>query len=528
MQVHQKSGFFRRMTAYFLVVSCFVLIASYTASGGVETISEFPESILLKTPTETFTHKFFFALRDERIWVRSRTDQDEKGRWHLLNDTGLPSKSPGKASFGVSSIKAIAADGDNLIAVSDNNVVYYTKTFNWKWSDHFSAIPLTKKLIMPENKRAFGISHRGNYMKYFLDIDGNPHSNSVCVTTLFMLADNGHMIYFADPWLPPAFSHIIDTPEKGTFIASNMSVSGSTIFLINRAGEMFTRLYDFDSSGQDPLLPYSYKRELRQEKRRNRILNLPPEDQRPNMDLVGGIAEIITFSLPPEDWRRQPDIPGQITDLITIFQTGEGNSSFELRVEGLDSEGRTGYYQKSIFEKGWNFVETGMPLKGRSISRNTSKADLYCPPKTRNFKGFIQRGGKRVSAQLLDFWPFSPPALLRFSIGKQTFDAKLHMRLYNPRKDGTLACAATVELPVELQNSTVPEIKQIYEKVFRKSPLIDMVLVVKKGVVQAVEDLHLVGLTELADTVTSLMRLKGLKGELQSGFHTRLRLIFAR
>jgi len=502
-------------------------MSGQVVSGGVETPSDTPEVIVLKTPTETFTHKFFFALRDGRIWVQSRTDKGEQGQWHLLNETGLPSSSPGKAPFKeVASIREIAADGDNLIAISNNNIVYYTKTYNMKWKDHFSAIPFTKQLLLPAKKRAFGISHRGNFVKYYQDIDGNPHSNSVGVTTLYLLTDNGHTIYYADPWLPPAFSHEIDTPKKGTFIASNMSVSGSTLFLINEAGELYTRLYDFDTSGQDPLLAYSYKREKRQSARSRRITSLPPEDERGHTDFAGGIAELITVTLPPEDWRRQPDIPGMITDLITIFQNGEGNSSFELRVEGRDSDGRTGYYQKAIYADAWSFVETGMPLKGRPVSRSVDRARLYTAPKTRNYTGFVQLGDRKIAARLLDFWPFSPPAVLQLTIGKQTFNARLHMRQYHHRQNGTLACAATIELPVELQRSTVPEIRQVYEDVFRASPLTDMVLVQQKHAVQAAEDLHILGIPEMADTVTSLMGKNGLKGELQARFHARLRFTF--
>lgn len=506
MPFHLNNRFFHRLIPVVALVLGFYLYSENPAFAGGKGSTGVQETIELKTPTEAFTHKFFFALRDGLIWARSRTEKGEQGRWHLLNETGLPSSSPGKTPFEpAGSIMEISADGDNLVAVSDKNVVYYTKTYNWKWKDRFSSLPFTKQLFLPAKKRAFGISHRGNFMKYYRDIDGNPHSVSAGVTTLYLLADNGHMIYYADPWLPPDFSHVTDTPKKGTFIAANMSVSGSTLFLINEAGEMYTRLYDFDTSGQNPVLPYSYKRERREETRRTR-----------------------TRSLPSEDWLRQPDIPGTITDLITIFQTGEGNSSFQLRVEGQDSDGRTGYYQKAIYANAWSFVETGLPLKGRSVSRNVINNNLYTEPKTRNYSGFVQLGDRKIAARLLEFWPFSPPAVLQFSIGKQTFQARLHMRQYHNRRNGVLACAATIELPEELQNSNIPEVKQVYEEVFRSSPLTDMVLVQKKNAVQAVEDLHIIGIAEFADTIVSVMAKNGLQGELKARFHKRLRFTFDR
>ena len=99
--------------------------------------------------------------------------------------------------------RAISADGDNLIAVSPQNIVYYTKTYNWKWKNHFSAIPFTRQLALPPGSRAFGISHRGSFMRFYLDIDGNDHGVSAGVTTLYVLDADGHTIRYADPWLPP-------------------------------------------------------------------------------------------------------------------------------------------------------------------------------------------------------------------------------------------------------------------------------------------------------------------------------------
>ncbi len=488
----------------FLVICGFFLATVQIAAAGASA----PDSgsgIFLKTPSQTFTHKFEFAVRDGLIWTRSTSAGAEDGSWQPLNGTGLPSEAPGKAPFrDVGRISAVSADGDNLIAVSDRNIIYYTKTYNWKWKDHFSALPFTKPLLMPADARAFGISHRGNAMKYYADIDGNQHSVSAGVTTLYLLDRDGHTIWYADPWLPPAFTHMVDTPGKGTFIASNMSVSGSTLFLISEAGEMYTRLYDFDTSGQNPVLPYSYKREQRRETRRNR-----------------------TRSLPPEDWRRQPDVPGMITDLITILQTGEGNGSFELRVEGQDAEGHTGYYRKDIYADAWSFVDTGLPLQGRPVSRNASPASLRAPAKTRDYTGCLKLGDRKLPARLLEFWPYSPPAVLQFSVGGRTFDARLHMRQYHHRRNGALACAATLELPVDFCTSTVSEVREVYEELFRSSPLTDLVLVQKSDTIQGVEDLHVIGIPEFADTIVSLLVTKtGLKGELDTKFHRRLRFTF--
>ena len=465
---------------------------------------ELPNRVILKTPQQTFTHKYDFMLIDGKIWVKSRISGGEFSNWDMLNGHGLPAKSKTASPYKkVSKLKEISADGENLIAVDTNNIVYYTKTYNWKWKDHFSVLPMTKQLKLPVGKRAFGISHRGNYMKYYNDIDGNAHSVSAGVTTLYLLDKSGHTIFFADPWLPPKFSHIIDTPNQGTFIASNMAVSGSTIFLINAAGEMYTRLYDYDTSGQNPVLAYSYKREKRKSSSRKMVR-----------------------SLPNESWRKQPNIDAKITNSITIFQTGKGNSSFELRVEGQDPDGNTGYYTKAIYDDDWNFVPTNLPLTGKAINTNVAKSKLFCPAKVRSYSGVIKRGKFEVKATLEDFWPYSPPSMISFKIGKETFKAKLHTRKYHKKSGKRIACAATIELPESLGKSRNAKVKQIYTKLFKNNSLIDMVLVSDKNKVSAVEDLHIIGLAEIADNIISLMNKNGISGELKAKFHKRLRLIF--
>ncbi len=488
-----------------LLILLLVIISSLGVEAkGLATQAEFPHRVKLKTVLNCFTHKFDFKLIEGKIWVKSRIPYGEYSDWSLLSGHGLPSKRKNARPYSdVFKIKEISADGENLIAIDQNDFVFYTKTHDWKWRDHFSVIPLTKKLKLPADRRAFGISHRGNYMKWYFDIDTNAHSVSAGVTTLYLLGKNGHTIYYADPWLPPKFSHIIDTPEKGSFIASNMAISGSTIFLINEAGEMYTRLYDYDTSGQNPVLAYSYKRENRMKSSRRMVR-----------------------SLPNEDWKKQPEITGFITNSITIFQTGQGNSSFELRVEGKDSEGNSGFYAKPIYGPYWNFVKTGRPTLGKEIVTNCPKSMLYCSPKVKSYIGNIQRGKLRIEAKLLQFWPFSPPAEIRFRIGKRAFKANLHMRKFHKKKDGKIACAATIELPANISKDNTPTVKKVFAKLFKKSRFIDLVLVVDRNRVNCVEDLHIVGLAELADNIISLISKNGLSGELKAKFRKRLKMEF--
>ena len=66
-------------------------------------------------------------------------------------------------------------------------------------------------------------------------------------------ARGGQRLTFWDPWLPLDESYEMCGPHRGRFKAVNLSASGSYVFVIGRRGDMFTRLYDFDISGHDPV-----------------------------------------------------------------------------------------------------------------------------------------------------------------------------------------------------------------------------------------------------------------------------------
>jgi hypothetical protein len=258
---------------------------------------------------------------------------------------------------------------------------------------------------------------------------------------------------------------------------------------------MFTRLYDYDTSGQNPVLAYSYRRESRKETPRGSVR-----------------------SLPAENWRKQPPINAEITDCITIFQNGQGNSSFELCVEGLDAEGHTGYYHKQIYDRTWDFCRTDAPLSGKAITA-AAKDDLYTAAKTRNYQGTAWRGNHKITARIEDFWPHSPPGTIIILIEGKRITGKLHTRKFRHESDGRIVCAATIELPEELHNSAAKATKDL----FRNRNLIDMTLVCGKTEVIAAEDLHIAGLAETADTIISLVNKNGLAGELKAEFGRRLK-----
>ncbi len=108
----------------------------------------------------------------------------------------------------------------------------------------------------------------------------------------------------------------------------------------------------------------------------------------------------------------------------------------------------------------------------------------------------------------------------------QVFVARLHMRKFHEKKNGKLAFAATVELPPEFVESENPECQSLFARLFNNSQLIDMVVVSASSKVCGAEDLHLIGIPELADNIISLMSKNGPTGEIKAAFKKRLRFEF--
>jgi len=108
----------------------------------------------------------------------------------------------------------------------------------------------------------------------------------------------------------------------------------------------------------------------------------------------------------------------------------------------------------------------------------------------------------------------------------QVFVARLHMRKYHEKKNGRLAFAATVELPREFVESKNPECRKLFNGLFNNSQLIDMVMVSTGAKVHGAEDLHLIGISELADNIVSLMSKNGPAGEIKAAFNKRLKFEF--
>jgi hypothetical protein len=326
------------------------------------------DAVNLPSPNETGAPRLYFTVSGGRIW--SRPIAAPNADWQPFGGTGLPPEAVG-------SIVELSADGRNLVALDEKQTVHYTKVDAIKWTRAWLSLPVVgpvknlvagERLRMPPN-RGWSVSHRGPENEYYEDILGKRHPVDTGVTTLYALTDDGTRVIYADPWLPNGFDNEVSMPEGGRFVADSMDAAASTLFLMATGAQadgdahvMYTRLYDFDTSGNNPFLGYAYR---------------PTDD-----------PEI--RALPNEAWRRQPSIPldgaARLSGRITILQTGKGNAARELRVEGTDATGRTGYYAKPIYASTWAFVGTDHPIDPALLSgparpgRATGEyVTVYCP-----------------------------------------------------------------------------------------------------------------------------------------------------
>ncbi len=221
-----------------------------------------PSQVDLKTETATFSAAHEVALDEGRLWWRPRGTRT----WSLLPPDGLPAPRGrlealkelvadlplAPAAFSrPARIVRLAADGDNLLAVDDNGIGYYTKLSTLDWVDVWGPTGLKAPLRIDEGVQAFAMSHR---KIPYEDLDGNPHPVTAGVTTVYALLDQGRRLSYADPWLPAGWTRSLCLPERNTFIATSLSASASTLFVMDASGRAFTRLADFDTVGDDPAL----------------------------------------------------------------------------------------------------------------------------------------------------------------------------------------------------------------------------------------------------------------------------------
>jgi hypothetical protein len=330
-----------------------------------------PHAVYLRSTTATYNRRYWFVLAHGHIYYRS--NRDVTG----IRQPWAPLPTPGCLD---GRVKGISADDDEMIAIGRDRQVFTMdgalgdpSLFNWtvRWGPTFWTGP---GRTLPKGMAWSWSVSSPLEDRTFTDPAGNQHPvGDAKVSHIWLLSHRGQWLTYMDPWLPDDQSYEMCGPERGRFRAVNMSASGSTVFVVNRFGDMFTRLYDFDISGPDSFfLRYSYY------------------DQR-------GVSNP-AIQLPPEPWTRQPKIPGPITSAISIEKVGAGSDHRILRVAGTHA-GKPGFWQRDIASPrsaGWVFVRARGPLAGRRLANsrhNTSARGLDTNP--RFVQGTIE-AGRRV------------------------------------------------------------------------------------------------------------------------------------
>ena len=356
-----------------------------------------PDRVHLRTQTESFNRLYEFALRAGTIYGRTRGGAEP---WRELP---IPLCFAGR-------VASISLDDDEMVALDTANRVYTMDgalrgpaAFNWtnRWGTPFWTGP---GYALPGGVRAWSWSVVSPLEdRTWTDPAGNRTAiGAGKVSHIWGLRAGGQRLTFWDPWLALDESYEMCGPHRGRFRAVNLSASGSFVFLVGRRGDLFTRLYDFDISGHDPVFfEYAY------------------EDQ-------AGAGEGAPIQLPAEPWAEQPKIPGPITDAISIHKEGPGTVHRILRVEGR-SGGETGFWERDVAgprAEGWAFHPTGAPLTGRRLrnpARDTSARRLG-PGEDLRFR--MEADG--VSAELRDFNVYCSPARLVVREGGEVSRLRLH------------------------------------------------------------------------------------------------------
>lgn len=449
---------------------------------------ELPDDIWFRDLRYGFSYEYLYALKDGRIWIKPNTkNTGVKGGWELFNKTGIPSGNLAESFKDGDRITQFSTEGTMITAVSNRGRLYFWQPTYFDetvWHDKTGA-PFEDALYLPENKTwCFSFSvmrapwkrearmHENDIVSWWEDVDGN-RTEFGLTATLFCVTPDGQRIRYTDTGLPASWNKAITSPERGRFIIENISASASTIFVINKTGKMYTRMYDYELDGGGPALRWVFERGKRTE----------------GDEVAPIMTSIRTYPVPgwvqqePIDqlFKRDGNSKAAITGKITIALTGKGNAARELRVQGRDSSGRYGYFRKMIFDKTWEFIGTGEKFNDEDIIRDYLGKAPEGKKLDKNYSGSVSKSGEAdLKAELLDFYYFNSPARLRVHVNNKYFDMTFHtvdlwsptvQKKHHPELVGHPSgeprlLQGAIEIPDEVLNSSDPEIKSVVERYF--------------------------------------------------------------
>ena len=322
-----------------------------------------PVSVEVRTPTTQFNRFWDFALVGHDLLTRPRDAGAPKAEpWRFVP---MPECLRGR-------LVGISLDDDELVAVDDNGWIYTMDNASqhplvWNWTSAWGA-PLWAgpgRQLPGDRPNGWALSVSSPWdTQTFADIAGRIHFVGFGkMTMLPSLTGDGSRITYADPWLPNDDSYEIGGPLGGRFQAESLSAAGSTTFVMNKYGDMYTRTFDFDSSGSDSIFfRYSWD-------------DQPDKPSAPNLVVETLDRSTAAIQLPAPDWVYQPKIPGEITSAISVHSLGPGPNRRELRVEGR-RDAESGFWHKDLVGGAWEFTPTGAaflgsPIDNASTNRST-------------------------------------------------------------------------------------------------------------------------------------------------------------
>lgn len=378
-----------------------LLLTALASCGGKLDIpppEDLPERVWFRDASESFNRDWYVALRDGRVWVKPNeaTGERDPGEWELLGDTGVPEGSKLDNFDAPTAVASLSVDGTWIHALSTDGVIYRGADMRtglqgrFSWSDRWGwpAARGDGLTLGESTARGWSVSDSHPFdVDHYSDIFGQEHSVGLGVAHVYRTSPDGGRIHWNDWWLPADWSRQLCGPERGGLRIVAMSASASTLFVLTDDGGLHTRLWDFDTAGENDTLTYSY--------------------------LEDNVTRSIR-GLPAEAWQRQPSIPeGRVTDRITIFQDGEGNAARVLRVEGV-LDGVRGLFEKPIDDEAWSFVRTDQPLRGAFLDERSPGDSALQPlePRGRVLHGTLAREDSELALglELQDYDLFCSPA----------------------------------------------------------------------------------------------------------------------
>ncbi len=391
-----------------------------------------PEHVYFKDNQQTHNSVYYAVIHEENIWVKPNTQNGGADKpWQKLE----------LIDSLTDDVQEIAMDDEHILAINSKREVHTMwnaldeiEEFEWQieWGNFWKG-PGTMEL--PDDFISWDFSVVSpRFDENYTDPAGHHPflTNAKCSHIIALHAD-GQRIGLNDPWLANDWSYEIPGPKRGRFQAVNSSASGATTFIINKYGDMFTRIYDFDLGGMNNFILYSYF----------------PQDY----------GYFLVTQLPTWDWVQQPKINGRITDRISIFKVGKGCFYRTIRVEGIDADGNTGYYEKDINQlnsEDWVFNITNQPLKGTELdNKSEDSSDLTLGYSEDHLYAKSPDLFHNFSAEITNFNCYVTPCELKVHLSSEiTLDLTLHthdrIRL-QPRArgldDDPREIAGAIELP---------------------------------------------------------------------------------